>query len=92
LLGVITSRSILAPHQMETNAILRKLCKAVKKLGSSLVAIPADKVLTVFSTDFAKAELWNCTDESASHEECTKLMVEVVEQFELIRSLTARLR
>ena len=80
-----------APLLIETNAVWRKLCAAMEKLCASLVAIPADQILTVSSTDLATAELRDGADESASHEERTKLMAKVMEQFELIRSLSARL-
>ena len=61
----------------------------MEKLGSSFVAVPADlgQILAVSSSDFAKAELPDGADESASHEECTQLMAAVMEQF----SLSARL-
>jgi len=50
------------------------------------------KILSVSAVDFASAELQVWADESASHEECTQLMVEVVGLFEEIRTLTTRLR
>ena len=56
------------------------------------MAIPADQILTVSSSNLAKVGLLDGADESASHEECTQRMTEVVEQFKLIRFLTARLR
>jgi hypothetical protein len=60
-----------APLMIKTNALRRKLCAAVEKLGVTLVDIPADQILSVSAADFASAEL---KDESASHEECTQLM------------------
>ena len=81
-----------APLLIETNAVRRKLCAAVEKLGASLVTIPADHIFSVPASDFAIADLLDSADESASHKECTQLMAEVVEQVGEIRTLTARLR
>jgi hypothetical protein len=69
---------------VETNAARRTICAAVEKLGTLVVDMPADKVLSTSAREFARAKRQDGADESASFEECTSLMAELVEQFEAV--------
>jgi hypothetical protein len=85
-------KEYFSPFLVDTNAARRKICATVEKLGTLLVDLPADRILSASSRDFTTAALRDGADESAFHEECTSLMAEVVEQFEALRVATAQLR
>ena len=85
-------KEYFSPLLVETNAARRKICAAVEKLGTLLVDMPADKILSASAREFAQAKLQDGADESASFDECASLVAELIEQFEVVRVATAHLR
>jgi hypothetical protein len=85
-------KEYFSPVLVQANLARRSICRAVEGLGETMVAIPADKLLSASAKEFATADLQDGAADDAPHKERLEFVYDVLERYELVRTEAAKLR
>ena len=80
------------PMLVDANLARRKVCTAIERMGAQLVEIPADKILSATSSEFAQAPLRLGADDDSLPQERAALMSELIETYGHLRKAGALLK
>jgi hypothetical protein len=81
-----------SPILVEANLARRAVCAEIERIGALLVEVPAEKILAISSSEFARAPLREGADEESSPAERERLVSSLVESFESLRKAGCKLK